>query len=113
VPAWFLDNANLKDYPVLDGIFAWDGSWPRADVKTNWEYDDQRSAAIGDGKIYMAAASPWFFAHYASKNWFYGGDDWLFNTRWEQLIAHRDRVDIVEIISWNGQRPPCCVSPPG
>ena len=49
----------------------------------------------------MAAASPWFFTHYTSKNWFYGGDDWLFAARWEQLLAHRARVDIVQVISWN------------
>jgi glucan endo-1,3-alpha-glucosidase len=49
----------------------------------------------------MAAASPWFYTHYSSKNWFYGGDNHLYASRWEELIANRDKVDIVELISWN------------
>lgn len=49
----------------------------------------------------MTAASPWFYTHYSYKNWFYGGDDWLLATRFEQLLAHRSQVDIVQVISWN------------
>jgi hypothetical protein len=55
----------------------------------------------------MAAVSPWFFTHYGpdswNKNWVYRSDNWLFNSRWEQLIAHRHDIDIVQIISWNGR----------
>ena len=29
------------------------------------------------------------------------GDNWLYNKRWEQLVANRNLVDAVEIISWN------------
>lgn len=64
------------------------------------DLDNQHLAGNG-GKIFMAAASPWFYSHYSFKNWFYGGDEWLYPTRWEQLVTARDRVDIVEIISWN------------
>ncbi|THH07533.1 hypothetical protein EW145_g3309 [Phellinidium pouzarii] len=57
------------------------------------------------GKTYMTSVSPWFFTHYGeeswNKNWIYRGDDWLFVRRWEQLIAMRDQVDIVQVISWN------------
>ncbi len=34
--------------------------------------------------------------------WVYRGDDWLFVRRWEQLIARRNDIDIVQVISWNG-----------
>jgi len=53
----------------------------------------------------MAAVSPWFFTHYGpdswNKNWIYRGDDWLFVRRWEHLLAHRNAIDIVQVISWN------------
>jgi hypothetical protein len=34
--------------------------------------------------------------------WIYRGDDWLLVRRWEQLIAMRRNIDIVQFISWNG-----------
>ncbi|OAX44314.1 glycoside hydrolase family 71 protein [Rhizopogon vinicolor AM-OR11-026] len=62
-------------------------------------------AAMGSGRTYMAAVSPWFFTHYGpstyNKNWIYLSDEHLYATRWESLINMRDQVDIVEIISWN------------
>jgi hypothetical protein len=46
------------------------------------------------------------YQHYGpdtyNKNFLYYADDWLYPRRWEQLIANRDKVDIVEIITWNG-----------
>ena len=46
--------------------------------------------------------------------WIYRGDDWLLVRRWEQLVAARDEVDIVQIISYNGAflRSPLCTSEP-
>ena len=38
--------------------------------------------------------------------WIYRGDDWLLVRRWQQLIAMRDEIDIVQIISWNGALSP-------
>lgn len=35
--------------------------------------------------------------------WIYRGDDWLLVRRWEYLISIRDQVDIVQVISWNGE----------
>jgi hypothetical protein len=64
------------------------------------------SGANGAGNVYMASVSPVFFTHYGpdsfNKNWIYRSDDWLYNTRWDQLIQARDKIDIVQIISWNG-----------
>jgi glucan endo-1,3-alpha-glucosidase len=35
--------------------------------------------------------------------WVYRGDDWLLVRRWEYLLAHRHAIDIVQVISWNGE----------
>ena len=68
---------------------------------------DQTYINGNSGKLFIGAASPWFFTHYGAdtynKNWIYRSDDWLYNTRWEQLIANRDKVNMVELISWNGE----------
>ena len=45
----------------------------------------------------------WWDRAYWVKKWIYRGDDWLFVRRWEQLIAMRHRVDIAQVISWNGE----------
>jgi glucan endo-1,3-alpha-glucosidase len=34
--------------------------------------------------------------------WIYRGDDWLLVRRWEYLLACRNAIDIVQVISWNG-----------
>ncbi|KAG8958286.1 hypothetical protein FRC03_009284 [Tulasnella sp. 419] len=45
------------------------------------------------------------FYHYGpdtfNKNWIFKGDNHLYNTRWDLLIAHRNEIGIAEIISWN------------
>jgi len=57
------------------------------------------------GGSYMAAVSPWFFTHYSpqtyNKNWIYLSDDHLYAKRWEYMIGIRDKVDIVQLVSWN------------
>ncbi|KAG6897066.1 hypothetical protein C0992_004307 [Termitomyces sp. T32_za158] len=54
---------------------------------------------------YMAAVSPWFFTHYGEdsydKNFIYLSDQHLYLKRWESLIATRNQVDIVQILTWN------------
>lgn len=35
--------------------------------------------------------------------WIYRGDDWLLVRRWEHLLAYRNAIDIVQVISWNGE----------
>ncbi|KAH0586158.1 hypothetical protein H2248_007423 [Termitomyces sp. 'cryptogamus'] len=67
-----------------------------------------RNIASRDGAskpTYMAAVSPWFFTHYGAdsydKNFIYLSDQHLYSKRWESLIATRDQVDIVQILTWN------------
>jgi hypothetical protein len=38
-----------------------------------------------------------------SLQWIYRGDDWLLVRRWEYLLAQRSAIDIVQVISWNGE----------
>ncbi|THH14940.1 hypothetical protein EW146_g5466 [Bondarzewia mesenterica] len=56
-------------------------------------------------RAYMATVSPWFFTHYSpetfNKNFIYYADSHLYPTRWENLISLRDKIDLVEIVTWN------------
>ena len=65
-------------------------------------YMSQYSA---NGKAYMPGVAPNFFAHYGvnsyNKNWFYQSDAWVLAVRWQQLIAMRDKYDLIEEITWN------------
>ncbi|KAG9221281.1 hypothetical protein CCMSSC00406_0008884 [Pleurotus cornucopiae] len=98
---------------ILTTLLQWNGGWPlhlspgmprQALESCKLDTDDHHLRCLG-GRSFMAAISPWFFTHYGpetwNKNWIYRGDDWLFVRRWEQLIAARDHIDIVQIISWN------------
>lgn len=72
---------------------------------TDSQYTSGVSTLTGGATTYIAAVSPWFFTHYSpatyDKNWIYLADYWLYNARWETLVANRDSVDIVELITWN------------
>ncbi|KAH8824975.1 glycoside hydrolase [Flagelloscypha sp. PMI_526] len=69
--------------------------------------DDAQRAGLESisGKFYMTAVSPWFFTHFGAdsfnKNFMFLGDEHLYARRWENLIATRDSVDIVQIATWN------------
>ncbi|KAI0754950.1 glycoside hydrolase [Daedaleopsis nitida] len=58
----------------------------------------------GSAQTYMAAVAPWFFTHFGgalNKNFVFDGDEHLWVSRWENLIANRDKVSLVEIVTWN------------
>ncbi|KAJ7459880.1 glycoside hydrolase [Mycena latifolia] len=62
--------------------------------------------AAGGAKLtYMAAVSPWFFTHFSpqsfNKNFIFLADQHLYPARWESLIAERDQIDLVEVVTWN------------
>ncbi|KAF9556741.1 hypothetical protein CPC08DRAFT_736978 [Agrocybe pediades] len=54
---------------------------------------------------YMGAVSPWFFTHYGpdtyNKNFVYLSDQHLYSKRWDSLIASRDNIDLVQVLTWN------------
>ncbi|OBZ69458.1 Glucan endo-1,3-alpha-glucosidase agn1 [Grifola frondosa] len=113
VPSFFINPGRYPEIHAMDGYFNWNGSWPlhltprspRDEIECPRLDTDYHHLHHLGGRTFMAAVSPWFFTHYGidswNKNWVYRGDDWLFVRRWEQLIAMRERVDIVQIISWN------------
>ncbi|KAI0764415.1 glycoside hydrolase family 71 protein [Trametes elegans] len=113
IPSYFINPCLYLSMPAMDGYFNWNGSWPihltphssRGEIQSLKLDTDKHHIHHLGGRTFMAAVSPWFFSHYGpdswNKNWIYRGDDWLYVRRWEQLIAMRDQVDIVQIISWN------------
>lgn len=113
IPAFFVDPSAHYNLTCTDGYFNWNGGWPvhltpespPEEIRCPKLDSDSHHLRNLAGKTYMAAVSPWFFTHYGedswNKNWIYRGDDWLFVRRWEQLMAMRDKVDIVQVISWN------------
>ncbi|TFK45075.1 glycoside hydrolase family 71 protein [Crucibulum laeve] len=114
IACFFVSPARYPGITAMDGAFNWNGGWPihlkpgmpRSEIENpRLDSDQDHIKNLSAGKTFMAAVSPWFFTHYGpnswNKNWIYRGDDWLFVRRWEQLIAMRDRVNIVQIISWN------------
>jgi glucan endo-1,3-alpha-glucosidase len=104
IPSIFSDPSTFQSNTWMDGELNWNSAWPMGsddlDTSSDWNYINQ----LG-GKEYMAAISPFFFTHFGAnswnKNWLYRSDDWLYATRWEQLIAMRDQVKSLEILTWN------------
>ncbi|KAJ6631487.1 glycoside hydrolase [Mycena sp. CBHHK59/15] len=113
MPSFFIDPSRYPEISSMDGAFNWNGGWPlhldprqpRREIESPKLETDRHHIQRLDGRTFMAAVSPWFFTHYGpdswNKNWIYRGDDWLFVRRWEQLIAMREHIDIVQVISWN------------
>ncbi|KAL1662683.1 glycoside hydrolase family 71 protein [Schizophyllum commune] len=103
IPAFFIDPNRYPTLASMDGYFHWNGGWPLHLSPTSHRREIEKPALDSDvhhlrhleGRPYMAAVSPWFFT------WNYRGDDWLYVRRWEKLLAMRDQVDIVQVISWN------------
>ncbi|KAF8302560.1 glycoside hydrolase family 71 protein [Clavulina sp. PMI_390] len=103
IPAFFVDPSTFGSITSINGIFDWNAGWPSTDADISWT-DGTWITDIGD-RAYIAPVSPLFFTHYGpdsyNKNWIYRSDDWLFASRWEELITNRDSIDFVEIITWN------------
>ncbi|WVR05826.1 hypothetical protein IAU60_002851 [Kwoniella sp. DSM 27419] len=104
VPSIFSDPSTFAGNSWMDGELNWNSGWPMGASDLDDSSDDRYIAALGN-KEYMAAVSPFFFTHFPqngwNKNWIYRSDNWLYATRWESLIAMRDKVKSVEILTWN------------
>ena len=104
VPSVFSDPSTFQSNTWMDGELNWNSAWPMGsgdmNTDTDWNYINQLGS-----KEYMAAISPFFYTHFGAnswnKNWLYRSDDWLYASRWEALIAMRDRVKSLEILTWN------------
>jgi glucan endo-1,3-alpha-glucosidase len=104
VPSVFSDPSSFSAATWMDGELNWNGGWPMDGSDITTSSDATYMNALGS-KEYMAAISPAFFTHFPvngwNKNWIYRGDNWLYSKRWEDVIAMRDRVKMVEILTWN------------
>ncbi|KAJ7025579.1 glycoside hydrolase family 71 protein [Mycena alexandri] len=115
IPAFFFeDPSTLEDYTVMDGGFHVNRARPYTilgmllgrPVTTTLNLDPDNSwiEHLG-GRPYMAGVSPWFFTHYSpnsyNKNFIYLSDNWMFAQRWELLIANREKIAMVQGMTWN------------
>ncbi|WVQ62263.1 uncharacterized protein L199_000402 [Kwoniella botswanensis] len=104
VPSIFSDPSTFSSDSWMDGELNWNSGWPMGSDDLDTSSDKKYISALGD-KEYWAAVSPFFFTHFSpstwNKNWLYKSDEWLYATRWEDLIAMRDQVKSVEILTWN------------
>jgi glucan endo-1,3-alpha-glucosidase len=104
VPSIFSDVSTFASNSWMDGELNWNSGWPMDGSDLTTSSDSTYMAALGS-KEYMPAISPFFFTHFSpqtwNKNWLYRGDDWLYCTRWEQVIAMRNSVKMTEILTWN------------
>ncbi|GMK53453.1 hypothetical protein CspeluHIS016_0100390 [Cutaneotrichosporon spelunceum] len=91
------------------GLFSWH-VWPgqtsntAIDEPLGTAADDKYRTFVGNG-TYMAGVSPWFFTHFGkevsySKNWLFKSET-LWVDRWRDLLAMGDKVNMLEIVSWN------------
>ncbi|KAK7689670.1 hypothetical protein QCA50_007465 [Cerrena zonata] len=104
VPAFFANPGDFGGLTAIDGAFNWNSAWPSGDFDIDFGNDQTWINDLG-GRGYMAGVSPWFFTHYGpqsfNKNWIYRADDWLWASRWEELIQNRGQVSFAQVISWN------------
>lgn len=104
VPSIFTDPSVFPSISFIDGELNWNSAWPMGDYEISTATDEQYMSNLS-GRQYMAAISPFFFTHFGAnswnKNWLYRSDNWLYATRWEQLIAQRQSIKALEILTWN------------
>ncbi|CDO71438.1 Glycoside Hydrolase Family 71 protein [Trametes cinnabarina] len=75
----------------------------------SFDLDDEHITQLGlvadSAHTYMTAVAPWFFTHFdqahGNKNFIFDADDHLYVTRWQNVIQNRDKVDFVELVTWN------------
>ncbi|WWC86171.1 uncharacterized protein L201_001044 [Kwoniella dendrophila CBS 6074] len=104
VPSIFSNPNTFAGNNWMDGELNWNSGWPMGANDLDTSSDKQYMSALGS-KEYWAAVSPFFFTHFSpatwNKNWLYKSDEWLYATRWEDLISMRDQVKSIEILTWN------------
>ncbi|KAI8994112.1 glycoside hydrolase [Trametes punicea] len=92
-----LDHLTAQQQGVLSNML---GSF-----QIDQEHIEQLAFVANSSHTYMTSVAPWFFTHFGpdtyNKNFIYDCDDHLYVRRWETLIANRDKVDIVQLLTWN------------
>ncbi|KAG6872919.1 hypothetical protein C0995_005177 [Termitomyces sp. Mi166 len=101
------DEVGAYLMPFISGLEGHFGLWGVLDT---WFCADEEDVQTADDRYYMSqlgsrygtTVSPWLFTHYDYKNFLHRGDDWLYLTRWDQLMTMRDQLTFVEVISCMG-----------
>jgi len=89
----------FSQWPALDSWLCWGCAWPPGDKDKTTDDDFYYINQLGSR--YATDVSGWIFAHFGSKNFMQRSDDWLINSRWEQLISMRNDLTFVEMVTWN------------
>ncbi|KAJ7612255.1 glycosyl hydrolase family 71-domain-containing protein [Roridomyces roridus] len=95
---WGLEG-NFGSYPSMDSWYCWGCAWPQGNYDKNTDDDNYYISQLGSK--YATTVSMWFYTHLSDKNRLLRSDDWLINSRWEQLVAMRDKLTFVEMVTWN------------
>ncbi|KAJ7479209.1 glycosyl hydrolase family 71-domain-containing protein [Mycena latifolia] len=95
---WGLEG-NFGSYPSLDSWYCWGCAWPQGDYDKTTDDDNYYIGQLGSK--YATTVSMWFYTHLSDKNRLLRSDDWLINARWEQLVAMRNQLTFVEMVTWN------------
>ncbi|WVQ96504.1 hypothetical protein IAU59_003609 [Kwoniella sp. CBS 9459] len=110
VPFWQPTQENA-DNKGLSGLFSW-AAWPGQldnvpvdEPMTTARDNEYISVLKKANKKYMAPVSSWFFTHFGkevpwSKNWLFRSET-LWKDRWDQMLELGDKVDFIEIVTWN------------
>lgn len=89
----------------VDAGLDWNSAWPMGNYDITSPSQPSEHVNKLATKGYMAAVSPFFYSHFGpdtfNKNWLYRSDDWLYCTRWEQIIKKRVVWTQTEILTWN------------
>ncbi|KAJ7871726.1 glycosyl hydrolase family 71-domain-containing protein [Mycena leptocephala] len=89
----------LMPYPSMDSWYCWGCAWPQGNYDKNTDDDNYYISQLGTK--YATTVSMWFFTHLSDKNRLLRSDDWLLNSRWEQLMTMRNTLTFVEMVTWN------------
>ncbi|KAJ7479212.1 glycosyl hydrolase family 71-domain-containing protein [Mycena latifolia] len=96
---WGLEG-NFGSYTSLDSWYCWGCAWPQGNYDKTVSCRD--NCHIGQlGSKYATTVSMWFYTHLSDKNRLLRSDNWLINTRWEQIVAMRNKLTFVEMVTWN------------
>lgn len=105
IPFFSTQTHSLTQSRWVDGGLDWNSAWPMGNWDISSGSQDNTYVMALATKGYISSVSPFFFTHFGAdtynKNWLYRSDDWLYCTRWEQIIQKRTHWAMTEIITWN------------
>jgi len=101
MPAYTSDPRGLGAFNIQAEV-NWGSAWPEGGNDINLDRENYFIGLLSQtGKKYVPTISPLFASHMSYKNFIWRGDNWLLAQKFEQLISIRDKVDQVELVSWN------------